>query len=192
MWQLGCDSKQMVMCMWIWRRGGCPLLMVGMWEYPLQLTHRGRDKMAAIFKCIFFNENVWISIKISLKFVPKGLINNISSLVQIMAWRCPGDKPLSEPMMVNLLTNICVTQPQCVNSLAPMEMWQQFVIRKHTDYVHEHFLWNCSQVNATEHFWWDVNTDSGNGLVPFGNKALLEPMLTQIYVAIWCYYATMS
>ena len=41
-----------------------------------------------IFKRIFFNENVWISIKISLKFVPKGPINNIPALVQIMAWRC--------------------------------------------------------------------------------------------------------
>ena len=40
-----------------------------------------------IFKRTFFNENVWISIKISLKFVPKGPINNIPSLVQIMAWR---------------------------------------------------------------------------------------------------------
>ena len=47
-----------------------------------------------IFKQIFFNENVCISIKISLKFVPKGSINNIAALVQIMAWRRPGDKPL--------------------------------------------------------------------------------------------------
>ena len=31
-----------------------------------------------------------------------------------MAWRRSGDKPLSEPMMVNLLTNICVTRPQWV------------------------------------------------------------------------------
>ena len=30
--------------------------------------------MAAIFQCIFLNENVLISIKISLKFVPKGQI----------------------------------------------------------------------------------------------------------------------
>ena len=52
-----------------------------------------------IFKCIFLNEHVWISIKISLKFVPKGPINNIPALVQIMAWRRSGDKPLSEPMM---------------------------------------------------------------------------------------------
>ena len=49
-----------------------------------------------IFKRIFFDENVWISIQVSLKFVPKGRINNIPALVQIMAWRRPGDKPLSE------------------------------------------------------------------------------------------------
>ena len=52
-----------------------------------------------IFKYIFFNENVWVSIKISLKFVRKGPINNMPALVQIMAWRRPGDKPLSDPMM---------------------------------------------------------------------------------------------
>ena len=46
----------------------------------------------------FFNESVCISLKISLKFVPRGLINTIPPLVQIMAWRRPGDKPLSETM----------------------------------------------------------------------------------------------
>ena len=34
-----------------------------------------------------------------------------------MAWRRPGDKPLSEPMMVSLPTHICVTRPQWVNNL---------------------------------------------------------------------------
>ena len=38
------------------------------------------------FKCIFFNENVWIPIKISLEIVPKVRINNIPALVQMMAW----------------------------------------------------------------------------------------------------------
>ena len=67
------------------------------------------------FKCIFLNENEWILRRISLKYVPKVGINNIPALVQIMAWRRLGDKPLSEPMMVNLLTHICVTRPQWVN-----------------------------------------------------------------------------
>ena len=75
--------------------------------------------MAAIFQTTFsnafsWNENVWISIKISLKFVPKGPINNILALVQMMAWCRPGDKPLSELMLVSLLTHICVIRPQWV------------------------------------------------------------------------------
>ena len=41
----------------------------------------GRHLPDDVFKRIFLNENVWISIKISLKFVPKGQINNIPSLV---------------------------------------------------------------------------------------------------------------
>ena len=70
-----------------------------------------------IFKCIFFNENVWYLNKIPLKFVPKGPIYNIPALVQIMAWCRPGDTPLSDPMMVSLLTHICVTRPQWGNTL---------------------------------------------------------------------------
>ena len=53
---------------------------------------------------------------ISLKCVSKGPIDDISVLVKIMARRWPGDKPLSEPMMVNLLTHICATPPQWVNT----------------------------------------------------------------------------
>ena len=67
-----------------------------------------------IFKRIFLNENVWILIKISLKFVPKGPINNNPALVQIMAWRRSGNKSLFKPMMVSLLTHICVARPQWV------------------------------------------------------------------------------
>ena len=81
----------------------------------LRPRQNGRQLADDIFKCIFLNENVWISIRIFFKFVPKGLINNIPALVQIMAWRRPGDKPLSEPMMVSLLTHISVTRPQWVN-----------------------------------------------------------------------------
>ena len=70
-----------------------------------ELTRWGQDKMAAVFadgsfKCIFLNENILISMKTSLKFVPKGLINNIKALAKIMAWRWPGDKPLSGSMML--------------------------------------------------------------------------------------------
>ena len=87
-----------------------------------------------IFKRIFFNENVWISIKISLKFVPKGAINKIPALFQIMAWRRPGDKPLSGTMLVSLLTHKCVTRPQWVK--APCRLRHKiedgFIVCKHS------------------------------------------------------------
>ena len=56
--------------------------------------HWGRDTVGTISQTTM-NEKVWTSIKISLKFVRKGSINHIPALVQIMAWRHPGDKPLS-------------------------------------------------------------------------------------------------
>ena len=63
-----------------------------------------------IFKLIFINENFSILITISLQFVPKGPINNIRALVQTMAWRHPGDKPLSKLIVVSLPTYICITK----------------------------------------------------------------------------------
>ena len=104
-----------------------------------------------IFKCIFSNITC-ISINISLKFVPKGQFYNIPSLVQTMAWRWPGDKPLSEPMMVRLLKHICITRPKWVNSLA-----------------------------TTDAIWWLriwVNVGSGNGSLLDGTKPSPEPILT--------------
>ena len=55
--------------------------------WPFRRRHANR---------IFLNESVRTSIEISLKFVP--------NVVQIMAWHRPGDKPLSEPMMIRLPT----------------------------------------------------------------------------------------
>ena len=90
----------------------------------LRPRQNGRHFADDIFKWIFLNENVWILLKISLKFVPQGPINNIQALVQIMAWRRPGDKPLSGPMMVKLPTHICVTRPQWVMQDQGGNTWQ--------------------------------------------------------------------
>ena len=65
----------------------------------LRPRQNGRHFPDDSFKWIFLNENVWISIEVSLKFVPRGPINNIPALVQIMAWRRPCDNPLSELMI---------------------------------------------------------------------------------------------
>ena len=82
----------------------------------LRSRHNSRHFLDDTFKCVCLNENVWISITISSKFVPKGPIDNIPALVQIMAWRRSGDESISEPMVLSLLTHICVTLPQWVNT----------------------------------------------------------------------------
>ena len=100
------------------------------WRWPSSVTpfntlrprQNGRHFADDTFKRIFLNENVRISIKISLKFVPKAPINNNPTLVQIMAWRRSGDKPLSQPMMVSLMTHICVTRPQWVKDARPLRV----------------------------------------------------------------------
>ena len=84
------------------------------WVKTLRPIQHGLNFADDTFKRIFLNENWWISIKISPKFVPKSPLDNIPALFQIMAWCRPGDKPLSEAMMVSLLTHICVARPQWV------------------------------------------------------------------------------
>ena len=83
----------------------------------LRPRQHGRHFADDIFKHIFLNENVRISLKISLKFVPKGPVNNIAPLVQIMARRRWGAKPLFKPMAVRVPTHICVIRiAKCSNN----------------------------------------------------------------------------
>ena len=51
----------------------------------LRARKNGRHFADDILKYILVNENDWIPIKIPLKFVPKGPVNNIQALVQIWA-----------------------------------------------------------------------------------------------------------
>ena len=87
-------------------KGDLTLYSKGTMFNTLRPRQNGRHVTDDSFKRIFLNGNVWILIKISLKFVPMGPINNIPALVQMMAWRRPGDKPL----VVSLRTHICVTR----------------------------------------------------------------------------------
>ena len=107
------------------RETGAPLLVDILYRANLRTMlntlrprQNGRRFADDTFKRIFLNENVRISIKISQKFFPKGPINTYPPLIQIMAWCQSGNKPLSEPMMVSLLTHICVTRPQWVDFMA--------------------------------------------------------------------------
>ena len=71
-----------------------PLLLVQINSSPP--GQYGRHFADYIFKCIFMNEKFCILIQVSLKFIPKGQIDNNSALFQAMAWRRTGDKPLPE------------------------------------------------------------------------------------------------
>ena len=74
----------------------CFLSFHNRWMFNILRPRQNGSRIADdILDCVLLNENVWISIKISLKFLPKGPINNIPALVPIMTWRRPGDKPLS-------------------------------------------------------------------------------------------------
>ena len=94
------------------------------WKLYMQLINALRPRQNgcyfpdSIFKCIVLNAKVRISIKVSLKLVPVGPIKKAQHLVQIMDQSGSGDKPLSEPMVVRLLTHKCVTRPQQVKYLA--------------------------------------------------------------------------
>ena len=81
------------------------------WLNTLRPRQNGSNFPGDIFKWIFLNENVCIRTKLSLKFVP--------ALVQIMVWRRPGDKPLSECMMpefIGAYIYICVTRSPWVRT----------------------------------------------------------------------------
>ena len=82
--------------------------------FKVSLTHWGRDKMAAIFQTTFSNAFPWMKMcefRLRFHWILFPMVQ-LTTLVQIMAWLQPGDKPLSEPMMVSLLTHICITRPQ--------------------------------------------------------------------------------
>ena len=82
-------------------------------------------QMDAISQTPFSNAFSWMKmfefrLKFHWSFFPRVQLNNIPAMVQIMAWRRPDDKPLYEPMMVNLPTHICVARPQWVKTLRMM------------------------------------------------------------------------
>ena len=121
-------------------------------SFPLfKITLRPRQKCRRhpddIFKCIFLNENLWITIKMSLKFVNKGPIDDVPALFQTMSW--PGDKPLSKPMIVSLVTYICATQPNELTSLFVLVGSDKGVVKYRSIYCNVYCYWcrNVEQIN---------------------------------------------
>ena len=121
------DRKQAI----IWKKQCCTFVNT------LRPRQNGRHFAVDIFKYIILNQNAWMSLKISLKVQ----ITNIPALVQIMAWRRPVDKLLSEPIIVSLLTHMCITQPQWVN-WNPRDNFQWNLKRKSCIFLQENAFAN--------------------------------------------------
>ena len=124
-----------------------------LWFNTLRLRQNDCHFADDIFKCIFLNENIGVAIKISPKFVPKGPINNIPTLIQIMACCWPGDKPLSEPMMVSLLMHICImhiciTQLQWVGKI--------FIIVSHRDSYVNHCHKYKKDISTSVYYYYQI------------------------------------
>ena len=86
------------------RSGGC--LIPCLYLPYVQLTHLSLDKMVAIladetFECILLTEDDEIPIQFSLKLIPMVPIDNKPALVQVIAWRRTGDKPLLKAMLTH-------------------------------------------------------------------------------------------
>ena len=112
-------------------------------------THSGLDKIATISQTTISNAFSWMKMyefrlrfRRSLKLVPKVPISNVLILVQIMAWLRPGEKPLSKPMMVSLLTHISDTWPQWVKSYMLMVIWNGMNYCSRSFATHHSVIWN--------------------------------------------------
>ena len=88
----------------LWNITSKALLSTASWEYssinsspPGQYGHHYAND---IFRCIFLNEKFRILVRISLKFVSKGPIDNKWALVRVMAWHWIGNKPLPQLMLI--------------------------------------------------------------------------------------------
>ena len=155
----------------------------------LRSRRNGRHFPDAIFRLILLSENVWILIRISLGFVPVGPINNIPALFRMMAWRRPGDGPLSEPRMFYLLTHICGTRPQWVKWLLHIFLWMN------DDLMSK--IWDFSEHTSVEpspglilwkhrHWFWVV------AWCLVGNRPIPELVLTVMLHAIVRHLATIN
>ena len=136
-WTKSCSLADQIYCSYPIQMSHSSLLL---WKptYLNTLRPRQNDRHFPddIFKRIFLNENVRILIWFSLKFVPKCPINNIPTLFHITAWRRPSNKPLSEPMVVSLLTHVYVTRSQWVNCYIINDKIFKTVVFKQ---IYEHF-----------------------------------------------------
>ena len=133
----------------------------------LRSRQNGQHFPDDILKWIFVNENACISFKISLEFIPGGQRNNSPALIRTMACRRPGDKALSEPMVVKLPNHIWFTRPQCGSE----QMTDKHISTSANDWVCNQMFIEIYSVMHTGRY---IDSGSNNGFVKSGYKPLPE------------------
>ena len=131
------------------------------WFNTLRLRQNGRHWVDDLFKYIFWNENIWIWFKISLKFVPKVPINNIPALVQIMALYhgCITDAYMRHSASMRNLT-ISVIWGSFSSSLLCQTKWiSQPSLQRHT--------WNRAVTEFIYYQAWSTTADSNMNKILF-------------------------
>ena len=73
--------------------------------------------------CIFLNESVWISIEVSLKFVPNGPVNNIPASDK---WWL--DANLFEPITTPITDTYMRESASMRYLISPREVWINFLM----------------------------------------------------------------
>ena len=90
-------------------------------EHKLIIKYCSLNKMADIwqmtFSWSFSYENIIVFDLNPLSFVPKGPINNRTTLVQLMAWWNTDDKPLLPPMMCQFINSFPLVSHTCIGKL---------------------------------------------------------------------------
>ena len=152
------------------------------------LTHGAETKWPPLFiwhyEMYFLNENVWISINISLKFVPKAPIHNIQVLIYIMAWHRLGDKPLSEPMVVRLLAHICVFRLQLVHM---SHVWfitlASCVLDHHIFHILFSSYHSCDKLS--HHIYYELSEVIGLLYISLSSAGYTQRLIIFDYFDIW-------
>ena len=160
------------------------------------LQKNGCQFRRCIFKCIFFNEESWISTDISLRYVPNGPIDKKSVLVLVMAWHLFGltvtwtnvDQDLWHHIWhlratLDLYWGSLDASCLFINPLAP---WIIGCNSKFITFMPGAFTerkltrWMLHYLIGQKSVW-----GSRNGLVPDGTKPIPESILTKFHGAIW-------
>ena len=99
-----------------------------------------------------------------------------------MVWRRPGDKPLSEPMVVSLLTHICVARPEWVKT----ENILQNKTKSREQYIYTLMYvlpWHWSCFLACHAPWWRHQVETFSALLALceGNELPSQRPVTRSF-----------